>query len=195
MKISEFSKYISGRGGVARTNKYQVILPSSDTVDTNDLNLLCESATLPFLQIATKDRMIGPKPIKTGYGRITDDVTMTFLVTNDYLIKKYFDYWQSSVVNLDTYEVGYYKNYVRDITINQLNDGFKKDGGNKDGGNEIIYSCVLKDAYPTNVSQIDLNNNPDELVRIQVQFSYRDWEEKDDTLYKNKTTKINQNSL
>ena len=38
-----------------------------------------------------------------------------------------------------------------------------------------MYSLELIDAFPTTVGGIDLNNDPDGIVELQVQFSYTNW--------------------
>lgn len=192
MDLNKFTSYITSNGGIAKSNRYRVILPSNQIDTTTDLNLLCESTSLPFLQIGTKEMIVGPKPFKIGNQRLTDDVTMTFLLTNTYSIKKYFDRWQKLIVK-DNYEVGYHNEYVRDIQIDQLSDNvvYVPKSGPDDGLRgptnnvdpvalepKIVYSCVLKNAFPTSVSQIDLNTSNGEAVKLTVQFSYTDWEER-----------------
>ena len=47
-----------------------------------------------------------------------------------------------------------------------------------------IYSVDLLDAFPTSLSAIELTNDPDGLVEMTVQFSYTNWEVKQDLLSK-----------
>ena len=39
-----------------------------------------------------------------------------------------------------------------------------------------MYECVLRDAFPTSLSAIELNNELDGLIQVSVQLSYRTWE-------------------
>ena len=180
MSIDVMKGLISGGGGLARNNLFRVILPSfnDNNISADELNLLCSRASLPFKQISTRERMIGPKPMKLPYAITTEDTNMTFLVMNDYKIKKYFDAWQNRIINNDTYEVSYLNDYARDIQIDQLKQGYKGDVNGADSipSENIIYSCKLLDAYPTTLSQIDFTNDLNGIVEVSVSFSYRKWE-------------------
>ena len=36
---------------------------------------------------------------KIAYGYAVDDISMSFLLTNDYYVKKYFDTWKTFIIN------------------------------------------------------------------------------------------------
>jgi len=175
--------------GIARTNQWLVELPNipgSPEMTASDLNLLCKGVTLPGRQIMSLDHTIGLKTVKIANGFATEDVNISFHVTNDYNIKKYFEAWQSLAVNKDTYELGYKKTYGKQVTIKQLARDPKKTsytnnpyriipGGFDASDNEVIYTCVLEQAFPTTLNSIELNNDLDGLVEISLQLSYSDW--------------------
>ena len=77
--------------GIARSNLFHVELPriSNNNISSEDLNLFCSRVNLPSRQISTVDRVIGIVTEKVANTFITDDVNLTFHVTNDYNIKKY----------------------------------------------------------------------------------------------------------
>ena len=84
------------RSGPARSNMFQVNLPALPGLaqaDTRGLNLLCRDIQLPGRQVLSNERVIGMKQIKVAYGYAAEDVSMTFLVTNDYGVKTYFEHW------------------------------------------------------------------------------------------------------
>lgn len=43
-------------------------------------------------------------------------------------------------------------------------------------GDNVKYQCVLRDAFPTTMSAVELNNELDGLLQVNVQISYRTWE-------------------
>ena len=202
--IDQLKGLVSSKLGVARSNQFLVELPSdfasggllstltslltSGTLGGGDLNLLCNSVTLPGKQVLTNDRRVGLEYQKVAYGYAVQDVTMTFYALNDYGVKKYFDSWYSNTV-FDDFQLAPYKdNYVRDIKIHQL----RKPLINKDFnigpvsldigiGQGTPYSVQLMDAFPTTVNAIELNNELDGLVQIQVDISYTNWKAVDDT--------------
>jgi hypothetical protein len=170
LEIESFKSAL--KNGLARSNLFKVNLPTipnmgiqSGGLSAIDRNLLCKATNLPGRQIITNERMIGVKAEKLAYGFLQEDVSMTFHVTNDYGLKKYFQAWQALIIDPDTYELSFKNEYSREVQIHQL-----------DHQENIIYTCKLIEAFPTTVNAIELNNDPNGLVEINVQLSYRDWD-------------------
>jgi hypothetical protein len=133
--------------------------------DPRDMFLLCQSCTLPGKLISTVESGHNHHLSKKPYSAATDEVTMSFLLTNDYYVKKYFDMWQEMIIDTshDHYKAMYKKDYVSDVTIQQLSTG-----------NDIVpgYSIQLLNAYPIQVSAIELNNGSDGLLEVTVTWEY-----------------------
>tara|TARA_R100001377_G_C3193017_1_gene111396 strand:+ start:899 stop:1606 length:708 start_codon:yes stop_codon:yes gene_type:complete len=121
--VDQLKGQISAKGGIARGNIFRVKLPSLPGASATEVNLLCTKVNLPGKQVLTYDREIGMKREKIAYGFVHDDITMSFLLLNDYGIKKYFETWQSLAVNTDTYELGYKNEYSFTIQVEQLRKG------------------------------------------------------------------------
>ena len=195
--IDNLKTKIQQRGGLARPNRFLVELPPLAGVSTEEMNILCRSARLPGKQILTADRRIGMEFEKIAYGYAVEDVTMSFLMLKDYSIKKYFDAWRDSTIDEDAHTARYKKSYQKKIVIHQLEEAvpsfhvganFSIGPFNIKAGKDInippipgtmmrnsVYSVELIDAFPTTVGGIDLNNDPDGIVELQVQFSYTNW--------------------
>lgn len=188
MDIERIKSYVDARGGVARGNLYYVKLPFLPNIIYEDeLDVLCTSVNMPGRQILTTERLIGIKGIKMPTGFASDDVSMTFLLTNTYSIKDYFEQWQQLVVNQDTFEIGYPDEYGYDVVIRQLKKrpGFKSlfsgfgRGGPQAGAitsRDIVHAVKLKKAFPTTMSAVELSNDNEGLMQLTVQLSYRNWE-------------------
>jgi len=187
MSIEKLKATASKARGFASANQFVVTLPSLGRYDTNDLNVLCSNVNMPGRQILTAERLYGIKGRKMPNGFASDDVNMTFYVMNDYMIKKYFEDWQESIISQDTHEIAYASTYCRDVRIAQLQKGKSFDfpidrifGINIDldiaTRESIVYETKLLDAFPTTMNSIELNNELDGLVQLQVQLSYRNWE-------------------
>lgn len=198
MSIEQLKSLASKKRGFARSNLFQVTLPSIpgfNKYSGGDLNILCTNVNLPGRQILTQERLIGIKGRKMPNGFASDDVSMTFYCLNDYGIKEYFEKWQDRVINQATHSIGYTTDYCRDIRIRQLERG---SGGKRKLGEidvpsfdvgifsvnvdinlftstKTVYECVLLDAFPTTMNPIELNNEQDGLVQLNVQLSYRNW--------------------
>ena len=195
--IEQFKSVISKRHGMAQANMFQVILPSipGSNISANEINILCSSATLPGRQIQTADRLIGTVSEKVATGSVTDDVTFSFRVLNDYGIRKYFETWQNIAYNPTTQEIGYKSDYRKQVVVNQL----KKGQGfplidasatlfpnspfpinlnldvNLVSPASIVYECKLFEAWPINMDTVTLNNDQDGLIEITVQLAYTRW--------------------
>lgn len=133
--------------------------------DPRDLSLLCESTSLPGRTISTQEHYTDMKAIKKPYGFIAEDVSFTFLLTNDFYCHKYFQTWQDSIIRTDgnMRNIAYRGDYTTDVTIQQVS-----------GLDLIPVSSVrLVEAYPIGVSAVELSNNSTSTIsRVTVQMAY-----------------------
>lgn len=135
--------------------------------DPRDISLLCESCALPGRQIATNDHQYKLKTNKKAYGYLNEDVTFSFLLTGDYYIKGVFDNWQNSIFNQERGTLNYKEDYTSNVIIQQLNDDHTP-----------VYTCTLRNAFPTTVSSIELSNSGEnQIARVSVTMSYDDWDD------------------
>jgi hypothetical protein len=133
--------------------------------DPRDISILCESVNLPGRQITTIEYTAEKQAIKIPYGVINEDVTMSFMLTNDYYMKKMFDSWQSGVFDVERYRAGYKKDFTTDVIIQQLNQE-----------NIPIYSVKLENAFPVTVSSINMDNNSENTIqKLNVTLSYENF--------------------
>lgn len=189
--IDKFKSTIGKHQGIARTNRFALIMtppeqsllnldiqsqvtnllsgnsfaPSSLLNDPRDMSLLCETCSFPGRQITTIDYQTVRQPLKIPTGFFNEDITFTFLLTNDYYIKKMFDRWSELVLNTDLYKTGYLSDYARDVVIQQLNQA-----------NQVTYGIRLRQAFPISVNSIDMSNSDENtVVRLNVVFTYKDF--------------------
>jgi len=126
MNIDNLKSVIGKRGGVAQVNRFEIQVTLPDNlrgIDTRDFSILCESCTLPGRQITTIDYQILQQSYKIPSGFINDDVSFTFILTNDFYVKKAFEAWANAVIDFDSYKAKYRDNYAGEITIRQLTKG------------------------------------------------------------------------
>jgi hypothetical protein len=185
--IDNLKSLISKKGGLAKKNRFNVIFtPPSQSLfnlnpeqifssaisgnfsvknlinDPRDISLLCSGASLPGRQISTLDYQAEKQTIKIPYTVIDEEVTLKFLITNDYYIKTMMDSWVGSIIDLETYKVKYKEDAVTDIIIQQI-----------DEQNTPIYGVKLINAFPTTISAIDLGNeNENSIQELSVTMSY-----------------------
>lgn len=192
MEIDKFKSLVSKRGGLAPGNRYAVYMPlplinfdpqalvaklfksgsgangnRQFVNDPRDVSILCDSVTMPGRQIMTNDVQNNMLAIKMPYAYANDDVTMSFHITNDHFMKKYFENWVNKIVDRRTMTLNYRSSYVTDIIIQQL-----------DQRDNPVYTCTLKKAYPVTIAGYELNNsNQDSTQKMQITFAYEDWSE------------------
>lgn len=185
--IEDLKATISKKGGLARSNRFNVIFTppkqsllnlNPETIissaisgnfsarnlinDPRDINVLCSSVAIPGRQISTLDYQAEKQTIKIPYGELHDDITCTFLLTNDYYMKTVFDSWVGSIVDMDQYAVAYKRDITTDVIIQQL-----------DEQNTPIYGVRLEGAFPTTIADIELSNDNENTVQsLSVSFSY-----------------------
>jgi hypothetical protein len=188
MEIDKFKSVIGKRGGLTPQNRFAVYMAlplisfdvqgliakafgqgvkSPTFNDPRDVSILCDSVTLPGRQISTNDFTAGILTKKMPYNYINDDVTMTFHITNDHFMKKYFETWFNSMFDRRNGIMKYKSDYVTDIIIQQL-----------DQRDVPVYTCTLKNAFPTTITGYELTNAGENATqKMSITLSYDDWSE------------------
>jgi hypothetical protein len=172
--VQNFISEVSTKG-LARPNRFEVHIHLPNSVkqyvhgvnEDQVISLLCESTVLPGQTIGVKQQHIyGPnyqRPHSVDYGG--EGIPMTFLVDGSMNVKALFDNWISKIVDPIQYFVYHPSSYVSQIEIYQL-----------DSKDNPIYSVILEDAFPRNVSMMELNQAAQNQVhKLNVTFAYRRW--------------------
>jgi len=163
----DFAKsIINSQGGVARLNKYRVIMPTLFIGgDAITLDVLCRSATIPGRSITTQQRRTNMKIVEVPNGYINTPVDMIFTETAAYSVSRYLDQWMNRVVDPETFQIEYRDNIVRDILVMSTDTmGIPQ------------YIVILQNAWPKVKTQIDLSDEAENaLVSVRAQFEYEDY--------------------
>jgi hypothetical protein len=174
---------IAESNGLASPNRFSVELPDvsgmtspnalSDVlapVGMENISILCTSAQIPGKQLNVMSREIGIGTKSVANGQVFTAVNLSFYLTNEYEIRKYFQYWMNCVVTQDENDAmyaGYYNNYVKDVTIHQLERG-------NDAVTDSVYSVTLVDAFPTQMELLQLNNQAQTTaMEMTVSLAYK----------------------
>ena len=129
------------------------------------LALQCESAELPGKTLQTQEVKIYGPSFKVPYQTQYNEITLTFLSTNDFWERKLFDRWIEAIHPSDTNNMRYAKGpqtYMTPIKIIQYDDFIKQ-----------IYAVELIDAFPIGVAAQPLSWGEDGFHRVSVQFAYQ----------------------
>lgn len=137
----------------------------------SDVKFRCISCSLPGRILNTTDRMTYGPTRKIVTSTLFQDVTFSFIVSDDKNELNYFDKWHNYIVDnslfdfVQTHDVGYYDEYVGDIKITHF-----------DKQNNLKYTISLIEAYPISVEEIPLSwDNNNEFIRVNVTVAYRNW--------------------
>ena len=161
---------VVARKGYAKSNRYRVDvnLPrviSKEVIDgysLEQINMLCESVTMPSRALSTNEYTNGTQTKKIPYTYIDEDVVMEFNLSGDYYPKLVMDNWIESILQPDGFVAQYKNNFVADIQIygQDINDN-------------NVYKINLINAYPISVGDIQLSNaNENTIGKFQVSFAY-----------------------
>jgi len=170
--IEQLKGEISKRG-LANLNRFSAIFSVPDYVSqqvpdldlSRPLDILCESISFPGKQIETADNSLYRNPLKIPTGYINDEVSVTFRLTEDFLVKRVFEVWQAGIIDQTTYKARYLDEYVQDFEFIH-----------QDRRNDARYSIKLIDSYPITVGSIEKSNETSQAaaMTMTVSFACRD---------------------
>lgn len=156
---------------VARPSRFDVTIPIpyyflTQFNNAKQLTYRCESTELPGRAFDHVTRQIGTLPVqKFPLKTIYNDLTMTFIVSDDMSEKIFFDQWMELINPQSTFNLKYKSDYAVDISINQY-----------DVGNNLTYSATLIDAFPIAINQLDVDwSSMDNHHKLTVVFAYTQW--------------------
>lgn len=168
--ISDFKSTF--KKDLARPNRFDVRIPvpvalSYFAKTSRDLTFRCEATELPSRTLATTGMKVYNIEEKFPYQTTYNDITMTFMVEEDMMAKKFFDAWLNYINPTTNLNFRYKTDYAVSLLINQYNSQ-----------NQPTYSVNLIDAYPISVNQMDLDwSIDDKYHRLVVTFAYTYWKE------------------
>ena len=130
------------------------------------LALQCETAELPGRTLMTHEAKVYGPTYKVPYQSQYNEMTLTFLCTNEFWERKLFDRWIEAIMPSDTNNMRYAKDeatrYMTPIKVIQYDDFIKQ-----------IYAVELIDAFPIGISAQQLSWSEDGFHRLSVQFAYQ----------------------
>lgn len=166
------------KDGMARTNRYSVVLGSPISVkqaqvntgyipagtDMQSLLLYCDQVQLPGVNYATIQNRTFGELREVPYDRMFETINMSFYVDNNMAVKAFFDQWMSSIQDPSSRTFNYYENYITDMVIYV-----------EDLKDEKKYEVKLFECYPKSVGSIQLDYASKEVMKLQVTMQYKYW--------------------
>lgn len=165
--VGSFNKY----GGPAQLNRFEVIItaPAAAEPDPNvdrHISYRVEKVTFPGKNIrtVTNENIMGPThEIAQGltYG---EDIQFTFYMSAEHRERRYFLDWQDFIYKPNTYDLEYYREYVRDIFLYQLDKNNQRRAGVK-----------LIECFPKTVGSVEYDQSASELGRCSINFAFKEF--------------------
>ena len=170
----DFIAEADNKGSLALTNKFSVsIIPPSmmySAVPDGSIDFLCHTAEFPGMTFATtEDRLYGIEVAKP-YATTFEAVTLTFYVTNDFSTKIFFEDWMRHIQHPKSKNMRYYDEFTGSVEIYHY-----AEHTDVPAPGMHTYRTFLTEAWPITVQEHELNWDSGEIMEIQIQISYRDW--------------------
>ena len=168
--ITDFKKRF--KGGPLIPNRYEVVFENApvsvqDALNSKDVSYMCSSVELPGRNLASAEQKVYGPLRKIPYTSTFVDTTMTFLLSQNAMIeKRFFDSWQETINDINTFDSSYYDDSVCDVQVNILSEY----------DNTQLYSIKLLEVWPMNVGALNFAyDTRDTPATLTVTFAYRKW--------------------
>jgi len=166
--INNFLSEFHSDNGYALPSRYEVVITSPAAGDARKVSMRCEALDLPgrALNTSIDSNMYGIAP------EIVDGITfggtlaMTFQSSSDLEEKVFFESWQEEAWDKGTWNVKYYRDYIRDIDIYVL-----------DVQDARRYGLRLRECFPKEIGPATLDAGPaGDIIKTAVTMQYKYWE-------------------
>ena len=166
--LNNFLSGFHDDNGYALPSRYDVIITSPGEGDARKVSMRCETIDLPgrALNTSTDSNMYGIAP------EIVDGITfggtlaMNFQASSDLEERVFFESWQEMAWDKGTWNVKYYKDYIKEIEIYVL-----------DVKNTRRYGIRLMECFPKEIGPTSLDWGPaGDIIKIPVTMQYKYWD-------------------
>ena len=171
--INNFLSEFHSDNGYALPSRYEVIITSPAAGDARKVSLRCESLDLPgrSLNTSVDSNMYGIAPEIVDGITFGGTLSMSFQASSDLEERVFFESWQEEAWDRGTWNVKYYKDYIKDIDIYVL-----------DVQDARRYGIRLRECFPKEIGPSPLDAGPaSEIIKIPITMQYRYWETLDIT--------------
>ena len=145
------------------------------------LNIHCESVTMPGVDLTTQEVQYGSEPTRnmvTGH-QFAGTINATFYADKYLRERQFFELWQKLCVDTISHKANYYNNYVGKMHIYQLGSQFVGDkaaAGSAKDRDMPTYAIEAIDVYPEKIGAVQYNyGSNDQMTKISIEFSFKQW--------------------
>jgi len=161
-----------------------------DSIDYDNINLLCSEATLPGSSLTTHEVTNDYHGVteKMAYRRMYDEtVGLTFYVDRNYKVIQLIEGWMDYITGVDnkrtykdpyvSYRMSYPTTYKRNMFLTKFEkDQFTRDYSNTRGGSTTTSRTILDytfvNAFPLSLTAIPVSYEDSQVLKCSVSFNF-----------------------
>ena len=160
--------------GSALPSHYEVMIyPPGAEIGKNgaaeNAAMRCSSVTLPGKNLTTSldSNMYGVQPMIVDGVTFPGTANLVITSSQDLRERKMFEAWQALAWNPETWNIGYYEDYIGTIDVFLLDSQFNR-----------TFGLALHECFPKEIQGNDLSAAPaTEALKLTVQMQYKYWSE------------------
>jgi len=130
------------------------------------INLFTADVELPGRDVNEIERRTEGEVRSVGYLHTHQSLNIGYYCSESLAEKDFFETWQEVVYNKDKVASGYYDDYTSRIEVIKYNASFKKE----------VARYQFNECYPTNIGALTLENTGDAIMKLQLQFKFRNYD-------------------
>lgn len=168
MNIDTLKAEIAAARGLAAANRFSIQWPVVRGIAPlfEETTVFCQTVSLPGRTIQTQE--FQNQDVMTSFPFVYDDgdVSLTFILTNDYFLYDFFIEWMGKVIDTSRYIAGYAEDYKVDMTL--IHD---------DKMNSAIKKFKILNCWPKSITPIELSTtNENQFSIFTVTLSFKRFE-------------------
>lgn len=134
------------------------------------VQIACHACTMPSRTLMVYTHSQHAAPFNVPYSQQYEPVTFSFYANKDLDQRKFFDIWQTAVVNINDNSLNFFVEYTQDVSIWQL-----------DRQGEKTYGVKLYAAWPVTISDVQYEYaQNDAPVIVTVSLAFKLWKAEHD---------------
>jgi hypothetical protein len=166
--LNDFLAEFQSENGYALPSRYEVVITSPGEGNARKVSMRCEAIDMPgrALNTSMDENIYGIAPEIVDGITFAGDISMTFQSSSDLEERVFFESWQEEAWDRGTWNVKYYKDYIKDIDLYVL-----------DQQDTRRYGIRLRECFPKEVGPVSLSYaTASDIIKQSVTMQYRYWE-------------------
>jgi hypothetical protein len=129
------------------------------------VQIACASCTMPGRTLMHYPHTQHSAPFNVPFSQQYEPITFTFYANKDLNQRKFFDIWQTAVININDNSLNFFVEYTQDMMIWQL-----------DRHGDKTYGVQIYAAWPMTIAEMQYESGASDTgVMVNVTMSYKLW--------------------